>query len=109
MATPTMTESGCRYARPKVDPATDETNAKRNAAKDTPASPSTLRETKIAMVIAMLERKEGATLDEMTEATGWLPHTARAAMTGLRKKGHVIERGKRGETSCYRIVASGDA
>ena len=25
-------------------------------------------------------------------ATGWLPHTTRAALTGLRKKGHVIER-----------------
>src|SRR3954468_20686070 len=26
------------------------------------------------------------TLDEMVEATGWLPHTTRAALTGLRHK-----------------------
>jgi len=25
-------------------------------------------------------------------ATGWLPHTTRAALTGLRKKGHAIAR-----------------
>ena len=64
------------------------------------------RETKIDKVIALLKRKQGATLDEMVKATGWLPHTARAAMTGLKKKGHTIERGKRGEVSCYRITKS---
>ncbi|MDP4576033.1 DUF3489 domain-containing protein [Qipengyuania sp. G39] len=40
------------------------------------------------------------------KATGWLPHTTRAAMTGLKKKGHTIERDKRGEVSCYRITKS---
>jgi hypothetical protein len=28
----------------------------------------------------------------MREATGWLPHTTRAALTGLRKRGYVIAR-----------------
>lgn len=60
---------------------------------------------KIAHVIALLTRGEGATLDELTGMTGWLPHTTRAALTGLRKKGHVIERGKRGDVTCYRITA----
>lgn len=64
------------------------------------------RETKIYKVIALLKRKQGATLDEMVKATGWLPHTTRAAMTGLKKKGHTIERDKRGEVSCYRITKS---
>ena len=41
----------------------------------------------------------------MMKATGWLPHTTRAAMTGL-KKGHTIERDKRGGVSCYRITKS---
>ena len=62
--------------------------------------------TKSAAVIALLSREDGATLDEMIAATGWLPHTTRAALTGLRKKGHVIVRGKRGEVSCYRIAAA---
>jgi len=40
------------------------------AAKAAPA-----RESKIARVIALLKRKQGATLVEMIETTGWLPHT----------------------------------
>ena len=62
--------------------------------------------TKSAAVIALLSREDGATLDEMIAATGWLPHTTRAALTGLKKKGHVIVRGKRGEVTCNRIIAA---
>jgi hypothetical protein len=64
------------------------------------------RESKIDKVIALLKREQGATLDEMVKATGWLPHTTRAAMTGLKKKGHTIERDKREDVTCYRITAS---
>ena len=62
--------------------------------------------TKSAAVIALLTREDGATLDEMITATGWLPHTTRAVLTGLKKKGHDIVRGKRGEVTCYRIAAA---
>jgi len=68
---------------------------------------STRAGSKIGSVIALLERKEGATLDEMVAATGWLPHTTRAALTGLRKKGHSIEKTTRGDVTCYRIAAGG--
>jgi hypothetical protein len=61
---------------------------------------------KIAQVLALLRRAEGATLSEMVEATGWLPHTTRAALTGLRKKGHNLEKSKRGDATCYRIVVA---
>ena len=71
---------------------------------DTAAAPK--RESKIDKVIALLKRKQGATLDEMVKASGWLPHTTRAAMTGLKKKGHTITRDKRGELSSYRITKS---
>ena len=40
----------------------------------------------------MLTKDKGATLAALVEATGWLPHTTRAAMTGLRKRGFAIER-----------------
>nr|MBA4769903.1 DUF3489 domain-containing protein [Sphingobium sp.] len=52
----------------------------------------------------MLEREGGATLDELTSATSWLPHTTRAALTGLRKKGHDIDRRKRGDVTCYHLA-----
>ena len=87
-----------RYAR-VVKTATS-TEPLAPAAK-TAASP---RKTKISQVIALLQRNQGATLEEMVKATGWLPHTTRAALTGLKKKGHTIERDKRGEVTCYRIA-----
>ena len=59
---------------------------------------------KSTAVIALLEREGGATLAELIAATSWLPHTTRAALTGLRKKGHAIERSKRGDETCYRIA-----
>jgi hypothetical protein len=65
------------------------------------------RETKAGNVLAMLQREQGATLAELVESTGWLPHTTRAALTGLRKKGHAIDKSKRGEETCYNIVVAG--
>ena len=67
------------------------------------------RETKIASVEKLLRRKNGATLEQIVKATGWQPHTARAAMTGLRKKGHAIEREKRGGASYWRIAKEAQA
>ena len=52
------------------------------------------------MVIGLLVRGGGATLPELIDATGWLPHTTRAALTGIRKKGHVVERTKRDGVTC---------
>ena len=56
----------------------------------------------------MLSSQKGVTLGALVNATGWLPHTTRAALTGLRKKGYAIERFRReGEgASAYRIVAT---
>jgi hypothetical protein len=63
---------------------------------------------KQAHIISLMQRKNGATLDDMVEATGWLPHTTRAALTGLRKKGYTIEKAKspKGKTT-YRITSGG--
>ena len=58
------------------------------------ASPAPKAESKIAQIIALLQRKEGTTLEEMVTVTGWLPHTTRAALTGLKRKGHTISSAK---------------
>jgi hypothetical protein len=63
------------------------------------------RPTKRAMVIALLEREEGARLGALVAATGWLPHTARAALTGLRKSGIAIETTRDANGTLYRIPA----
>ena len=64
---------------------------------ETPAtSPAPKAPSKAAQVLALLQRPEGASLAQLVAATGWLPHTARAALTGLRKKGHVLSKDKVG-------------
>ncbi len=52
------------------------------------------RPPKTASILTLVERSEGATIDDLTGATGWQAHSVRAALTGLRKKGHVIVRTK---------------
>jgi hypothetical protein len=67
------------------------------------------RVTKASTVVALLSQPAGATLPELITATGWLPHTTRAALTGLRKRGHVIVRYSRDGATCYRIDAAAAA
>ena len=60
---------------------------------------------KLALVIAMLSNEAGASLKSLAEMAGWLPHTTRATLTGLRKRGFLIERVKHHELgSVYRIA-----
>lgn len=70
---------------------------------EAPAAPSA-RITKSAAVIKLLSRNRGASLAEIMSATQWQPHSSRAFLTGLRKKGTALLRETRrdGETS-YRI------
>jgi Protein of unknown function (DUF3489) len=62
---------------------------------------------KLARVIALLECDHGATIEELIAATGWLAHTTRAALTGLRKRGYAvaIDRSDDKRGSFYRIPA----
>jgi hypothetical protein len=62
------------------------------------------KRSKAELVLGLLRRPNGATLNELVTATCWLPHTTRAALTGLRKKGHVVEKTKRDDATCYRIA-----
>ena len=77
------------------------------SARTARTSPVPRQGTKIARVIALLQRDQGAKLDELIAATGWLPHTARAALTGLRHRGYDVrlERGEKGCASVYRAFA----
>jgi len=54
---------------------------------------------------ALVVRDEGATLEQMIAVTGWLPHTTRASLTGLKKKGYVISSDKVDGVRTYRAVA----
>ena len=74
------------------------------SAEATDALPISIKgPTKSSAVLALLQRDRGATLSDLVEATGWQPHTTRAKLTGLRKKGHPIERRKRDDLTFYHL------
>ena len=61
--------------------------------------------TKRAGLIAMLERAQGASVAEIGQRLGWLPHTVRAAITGLRHAGREVTRSKaENGQSVYRLA-----
>jgi hypothetical protein len=58
-------------------------------------------------VLALLARDQGASLGEIAAATGWLRHSARAALTGLRQSGHAISRTRTAaNTTVYHRMAA---
>ncbi len=63
--------------------------------------------TKQAKLVDMMRTAAGATIAQMGAKTGWQPHSVRAALTGLRKRGMAVTRAKDDtETTIYRIGAA---
>ena len=62
--------------------------------------------TKLARAIEMLRSEEGATIAELAGAMDWLPHTTRAVLTGLRKRGYAVthDRSDKARGSAYQIA-----
>lgn len=60
------------------------------------------------IILKLIKRSKGARIADLQKATGWQPHSIRAALTGLRKKGAPIERQKNttGET-IYKLMVEG--
>jgi predicted ArsR family transcriptional regulator len=63
--------------------------------------------TKKQQLIGLLSGGKPVTADKVGRTLDWQPHTVRAAMTGLRKAGFVIDskRGSDGSARCYQIVS----
>jgi len=59
---------------------------------------------KIDRLLRLLTTRTGASLDDMIEATGWQPHSVRAAMSGLRKRGFEITRHIEGNTTVWAVA-----
>ena len=76
-----------------------------NAPESLPAvTPAPKPESKASVVNKLLKRPKGATIDELMAATTWQPHSVRAFLSGLRKKGTALikEQRKSGEQA-YRF------
>ena len=96
---------------------------KARATKAAPAEKPTPRAgTKQALMIEMLKRPEGATVEQIAAATGWQHHTIRGAISGALKKklGLTVEAtrtrevgpnktGAKGSSTVYRITGSSPA
>jgi hypothetical protein len=75
--------------------------------KKTRPNATSAPKTKNQLVVDALSRDDGVTLDELSSLAGWLTHSTRSFMTGLKKKGHVIESDKVDGVRRYRIAAKG--
>ncbi|MCT2557545.1 DUF3489 domain-containing protein [Tsuneonella sp. YG55] len=95
-----------REPQPKITPvaASAGTADHANHASALPSASDAKPPTKTAAILGLLTRSEGATLDQLVEATGWLPHTTRAALTGLKKKGFEITSIKVDGVRTYRVT-----
>ena len=61
--------------------------------------------TRKAQLSKLLSRKSGVSIVQIQKAFGWQLHTARAALSTLRKAGTAIERSDTDKGSVYRIVS----
>jgi hypothetical protein len=129
---PTLADAGTAGEAPTpaaeadaaAKPAKRKAKAKAKSAKPGKAAPGekpTPRAgTKQAQMIEMLKRPEGATVEQIAEATGWQHHTIRGAISGALKKklGLTVEAtrtrevgpnrtGAKGSSTVYRITGAG--
>ncbi len=90
---------------------TNTTNPERKTPETEPAAPKTApkKATRQQQLHKLLCRKSGVTIAQLQKAFDWQPHTARAAISTLRKTGQHIERSKAGAGTgfVYRIAREG--
>lgn len=98
-----LTALGMKIASENADTIQPDADTRSNFNSSMPREHS-----KLSQVMLMLSKEGGSTIEEVSKVMGWLPHTTRATLTGLRKRGIQIIRltreGERG--SFYRIEPS---
>jgi hypothetical protein len=58
----------------------------KSTSKTPPAAPLARPGSKLAKLLAFMQRPQGATIEELAKATGWQKHTVRGAISGSVKK-----------------------
>ncbi len=87
MSKPKHSANSPRPARAKkTRPASPKAGKPKPSATNAPPVPPARAGTKQALLIDLLQRKNGASIDELVKATGWQPHSVRGAISGALKK-----------------------
>ncbi len=105
----TSKQSPSTKARPKQRSRRAEPKPSGSKPKGRTPPPAVRPGTKQALMIDLLKRKKGATIEEIVEAAGWQPHSVRGAISGTLKKklGLMVTSEKPGDgPRRYRIVAA---
>jgi len=101
----TSPRSSARRTAKRFAPKPCTTKKPASGAKASPARPCT----KTAALIALIKRKEGATIADLTKATKWQPHSVRGAISGTLKKNlglDVTSEKIEGRGRVYRIASA---
>ncbi|MCG7519485.1 DUF3489 domain-containing protein [Ruegeria sp. Ofav3-42] len=72
--------------------------------KTSPAEPARNNLSRQQQLQKLLSRKSSATIAQIQKAFGWQPHSARAAISMMRKAGHKVERSASDKGTVYRIM-----
>jgi hypothetical protein len=59
---------------------------------------------KLGALLDAVSRPEGASLEDLSAAAGWLPHTTRSAITRLRQRGYDVRIATIGIRKVYHLV-----
>ncbi len=78
------------------------------AAASNASTPKTIP-TKHLQIIDLLTREGGTTLEVMSTKVGWLPHSTRAFISGLKKKAYMLDSERFCGVRHYRIISSSAA
>ena len=92
-----MTDMSSSTVLPEGTAATETELSRREAPFKAPVT------SKSDCVTKLLRRAKGATVAELQEVTSWQPHSVRAFLSGLRKKGSAVSKEQRnsGETAYH--------
>ena len=115
-----ITEAGCAAGdreqtpsngsggREEVMPVDDQRRPNQEPADEAQVGPAPARPprpgSKAAQLLAMLSRAEGASIDALSAALAWQPHTVRAALTRLRQRGLTLSADRTARPTMYRIA-----
>jgi len=100
--------AACGDEQPQTSAPSEPTEVEQASAEQiVEAAPTRRPAGKLGEVLQAISAEAGATLSEITMLTGWLPHTARAAVTGLRQRGFPIQLAQQNGRKAYRLTAAG--